>query len=152
MNTRYMIITAAVLIFFMMITVSYDTAAATEVVPIAQPTPEESAEVGTDEYGNTTVLYNDHLYTEKSNGWYIRATYIYDGTDLDAILDARVAGTRYTSTRYEGFLFVRMSGGWYRHELHIKNGTKLDKKLDEIAGKADEKEVSTDIAPTITGR
>ncbi len=126
---------------------------ATTVTPAPAKSPEETAVVGEDDYGNTTVLYNDHLYTKKSKGWYIRAAYIYDGSDLDEILDAKVAGTRYTSTRYEGFLFVRMSGGWYRHELHIKEGSNLDIKLDEIAGLTpDPPKQSTAIAPTITGR
>ena len=126
---------------------------ATTVTPAPTQSPEETAVVGQDDYGNTTVLYNDHLYTKKSKGWYIRAAYIYDGSDLDGILDAKVAGTRYTSTRYEGFLFVRMSGGWYRHELHIKEGSNLDIKLDDIAGiVSDPPKQSTAIAPTITGR
>ena len=115
---------------------------------------EETVEVGQDEWGNTTVLYHDHLYTKKTKGWFIRAAYIYNGSDLDAILDKRVSGTRYTSTRYDGFLFVRMAGGWYRHELHIREGSALDVKLDELAGIVAEGEerVIVTPAPTITGR
>ncbi|MBQ7679155.1 MAG: hypothetical protein IJT34_04820 [Butyrivibrio sp.] len=144
----------------MAVTLPGGTAHATTLTPIEtqqteETKEEEKVEVGEDEWGNTTVLYHDHLYTKKAaGGWFIRATYIYNGTDLDTLLDKRVAGTRYTSTRYDGFLFVRMAGGWYRHELHIRKGSALCVKLDELAGivaEGEEKVIPTP-APTITGR
>ncbi len=90
--------------------------------------------VGQDADGNTTVTYDGHLFTRKYNGWYIPSAYIYDGSDLDNYLDARVVYTRRTSVRYDGFLFIKMSGGWYRHELHINDGRVLANAFNEAAG------------------
>ena len=90
--------------------------------------------VGQDADGNVTVTYDKHVFTRKYNGWYIPSAYIYDGSDLDIFLDARVAYTRRTSVRYDGFLFLKMSGGWYRHELHINDGRALANVFNEAAG------------------
>ncbi len=90
--------------------------------------------VGQDADGNVTVTYANHVFTRKYNGWYIPSAYIYDGSDLDNLLDAKVAYTRRTSVRYDGFLFIKMSGGWYRHELHINDGRALATVFNQAAG------------------
>ena len=90
--------------------------------------------VGSDENGNVTVTFGKYLFVRKYNGWYIPATYIYNGSDLDTFLDSAVAGTRRTSVRCDGFLFVKMSGGWYRHELHFNDGRSLAEAFNKAAG------------------
>ena len=90
--------------------------------------------VGTDEDGNTTVTYGKYTFIRKYNGWYIPATYIYNGSELANFLDKAVRRTKRTSVRCDGFLFVKVSGGWYRHELHINDGRTLATIFNKAAG------------------
>lgn len=107
-------------------------AAETQLVDDTEPQIE--VEVGQDENGNTTVTYGKYVFVRKYNGWYIPATYIYDGSDLDNFLDSVIIGTRRTSVRCDGFLFVKISGGWYRHELHFNDGRFLAEQFNKAAG------------------
>ncbi len=121
-------------VFSMIIFIFSISAKATTLEPVDGNDNSVQVTVGTDADGNTTVSYNNHVFTRKYNGWYVPAAYIYDGTDLAVYLDAKVAFTRRTSTRHDGFLFVKMSGGWYRHELHINDGRALANVFNEAAG------------------
>ncbi|WP_029320342.1 hypothetical protein [Butyrivibrio sp. AE3004] len=90
--------------------------------------------VGQDKDGNTTVTYGKYTFIRKYNGWYIPATYIYNGSDLANFLDKAVRRTRRTSVRCDGFLFVKVAGGWYRHELHVNDGRALATIFNKAAG------------------
>lgn len=80
-----------------------------------------------------TVEYKNKTFYRKANGWYIPSELVYNGSDLDTILDSLVLGRKRSIVKYSGYKYIRVSGGWYRMEINAYGGSTLDKILDELA-------------------
>ncbi|WP_155830015.1 hypothetical protein [Butyrivibrio sp. AC2005] len=134
MRNLFKKLSAALLMFALVISLVSIPAAAAPKGKTAIKEDQMNITVGKDADGNVTVTYGKYTFIRKYNGWYIPAAYIYNGSELANFLDKSVRRSKKTSVRCDGFLFVKVSGGWYRHELHINDGRTLATIFNKAAG------------------